>query len=55
MERNEMLSQLKERLDYMPDEKLQDLLKKTKPLTEQDIKSDIERLSKNIRNTNSIY
>ena len=50
-----MLSQLKDRLEFLSDEKLQDLYKKVKEPTEADIKSDIERLSKNIRNTNSIY
>ena len=55
MERRELISKLKERLEYMPDEKLQDLLKRTKEPTPDEIKADIERLSKNIRNSNARY
>ena len=55
MERREIITQLKERLEYMPDEKLKALLKNTKEPTEQEIKDDISRLSKNIRNSNVRY
>ena len=55
MERREIITQLKERLEYMPDEKLQDLLKRTKEPTPDEIKADIERYSKVIRNENAKY
>ena len=47
-DRTQMITELKERLEYFNDERLRLLYKSTKPVTEEDIQADIIKHSERI-------
>ena len=53
VERNEMIKELRQRIEYFSDERLRLLHKSSMPVSQQDIADDIRKHSANIPKDNS--